>query len=171
VIVTTALVAALLATGGYTDRDSAPEPSAKRIEQSVDTYSTKGSVETLAATTTDADESTLTLGTDVLFAFDSADLDARAESAVTAQLADVPKKAKVDVGGHTDSRGGDAVNLPLSKARAEAVADLVSAQRPDLRLTVHGYGSSQPLADETVGGTPDYEAMAQNRRVELSWQG
>ena len=164
------LVAVLLTTGGYTDRDSAPEPSPERIERSVNAYSTDGSVEKLAQTTKQDDESTLTLGTDVLFAFDSADLDAAAEDAVTAQLAGVPKKAKVAVGGHTDARGGDKVNVPLSKARAQAVADLVAAQRPDLRLTVKGYGSSQPLADESVGGKPDDDAMARNRRVELSWQ-
>lgn len=150
----------------YVDRDGVPEPSAERIEQSVDTYSVEGSVESVAPPETTSQGSTLTIGSDVLFAYASAEVDQTAQAALAAQLDQIPAGAQVTVEGHTDSRGGDAVNVPLSAARAEAVAAVLRAGRPDLVLEVAGRGSSEPLAAET-----DEQAMAKNRRVELSWTG
>lgn len=154
---------------GYTDRSDAPEPSAATIEKSIDRYSTDGSVEAVEPPQQDGTTTVLTIGSDVLFAFGSADLDAAALAAVEAQAAQVPQGAQVSVVGHTDSRGGDAINLPLSSARAEAVAAVLRTSRPDLVLAVGGAGSSEPLASEYAGGAPDPEAMARNRRVEIRW--
>ena len=140
--------------------------SAERIEQSVDTYSVEGSVESVAPAQTTSEGSTLTIGSDVLFAYASAEVDQAAQGALAAQLEQIPAGAHVTVEGHTDSRGGDAINVPLSAARAEGVAAVLRAGRPDLVLEVAGRGSSDPVAAET-----DEEGMAQNRRVELSWTG
>ena len=69
----------------------------------------------------------------------------------------------VDVYGHTDSTGSDAINLPLSRNRAQSVADYLTTRGvQSARLGVQGFGSSQPIAsNNTVDG------RAQNRRVEI----
>ncbi|WP_322010723.1 OmpA family protein [Paraburkholderia sp. J12] len=69
---------------------------------------------------------------------------------------------KIEVAGHTDSTGGDAHNLALSQARAEAVAAYLKGAGVTNSLTAKGYGSAQPL----VPNTSDV-LRAQNRRVEL----
>jgi OOP family OmpA-OmpF porin len=73
---------------------------------------------------------------------------------------------KVEVAGHTDSIGTDEYNMGLSMRRADAVRMYLIDKgiAPD-RLTVRGYGESQPIADnETEAG------RFQNRRVELILQ-
>jgi outer membrane protein OmpA-like peptidoglycan-associated protein len=67
------------------------------------------------------------------------------------------------VAGHTDNFGTDAVNVPLSHQRAEAVVTWLSAKGVDRwRLVPGGFGSRKPLADN---GTE--EGRAKNRRVDL----
>lgn len=158
------VAAALLLLATYVDRDDVPEPSPEKIERSVDTYSVEGSVERVEPPEQTSAGTTLTIGSDVLFAYASAEVDATAQAALAGQLDQIPAGAQVTVEGHTDSRGGDAVNVPLSAARAEAVAAVLRATRPDLVLTVVGKASSEPVQSET-----DEQAMARNRRVELSW--
>lgn len=70
---------------------------------------------------------------------------------------------KVEVAGHTDSIGTDEYNMGLSLRRADAVRNyLVDKGVPAERLTVKGYGESQPVADNATS-----EGRFQNRRVEL----
>ncbi|MBO3084879.1 OmpA family protein [Cellulomonas fengjieae] len=159
-----AVAMALLLPFAYVDREDAPEPSAERIERSVNAYSTEGSVTGVEAPASTGGGTTLTIGSDVLFAYASSELDQTAQAALGAQLDQIPAGAQVTVEGHTDSRGGDAVNVPLSTARAEAVAGVLRASRTDLVLQVVGKASSEPAVPET-----DEPAMAKNRRVELSW--
>lgn len=115
------------------------------------------------------EETVMVLTSDLLFAFGSAELSPQAAAAVTELVAIVPQGAGVAVDGHTDALGGDAVNDPLSRERAEAVAVMLRSTRPDLVLTVTGHGSRQPVADNTVGGQDNPEGRALNRRVELSF--
>ena len=69
----------------------------------------------------------------------------------------------VEVAGHTDSDGTAAYNESLSARRAETVHDyLVANGIAEDRMSVRGYGESQPIADN---GTR--EGKAQNRRVVL----
>jgi len=69
----------------------------------------------------------------------------------------------IDVYGHTDSTGGDAINIPLSRNRAQSVADYLAARGvTPARIGTQGFGSSQPITDNTT------EAGKQaNRRVEI----
>jgi outer membrane protein OmpA-like peptidoglycan-associated protein len=69
----------------------------------------------------------------------------------------------VTVIGHTDSTGGDTVNLPLSRERANAVRDYLVARGVSAqRLMVEGRGAREPVA------TNDTDAgRAANRRVEI----
>jgi peptidoglycan-binding protein ArfA len=71
---------------------------------------------------------------------------------------------KLTVVGHTDNTGDDAINNPLSKSRAEAVAAyLVSQGIPADSVSSEGAGSSQPVAsNDTAAG------RAQNRRTEIT---
>ncbi|MCO6497800.1 MAG: OmpA family protein [Chitinophagaceae bacterium] len=70
----------------------------------------------------------------------------------------------VKIVGHTDSDGDDALNMRLSKQRAETVKDLLVKEYgiDASKLTIDGLGETQPVADNK---TP--EGKAQNRRVEF----
>lgn len=69
----------------------------------------------------------------------------------------------VEVAGHTDSDGAAAYNESLSARRAKTVHDyLVAKGVADDRMSVRGYGESQPVADNTSA-----TGKAQNRRVVL----
>lgn len=69
----------------------------------------------------------------------------------------------IDIIGHTDSTGSDAINDPLSVARANATRDyLVSRGVSAQRISTAGRGEREPIASN------DSEAgRAQNRRVEI----
>lgn len=69
----------------------------------------------------------------------------------------------VRVVGHTDSTGSDAVNDPLSVARARSVQEYLSARGVSAqRVEISGVGSRQPIADNGSA-----EGRARNRRVEI----
>jgi len=73
---------------------------------------------------------------------------------------------KVEIGGHTDSRGSDAYNLKLSQARANAVREyLIKVHNisPD-RLIAKGYGERR-LVVYPEKTEEDYQM---NRRVEFT---
>jgi OmpA-OmpF porin, OOP family len=70
---------------------------------------------------------------------------------------------RIEVGGHTDSSGADAVNLALSQRRAESVRQYLSGRGISAdRLVAKGYGETQPVADNSTA-----EGRRTNRRVEL----
>ena len=70
---------------------------------------------------------------------------------------------KLEISGHTDNTGSDAVNEKLSKARAKAVVDyLVSKGISADRLTYKGYGSNEAVADNKTK-----EGRQKNRRTEF----
>ena len=84
-------------------------------------------------------------------------LDSIFESAVVAE------GLKIGVFGHTDNNGGDDVNVPLSERRAASVKEyLVHKGLKDVRLETKGFGSSQPVADNSTEA-----GRSRNRRVEI----
>lgn len=74
------------------------------------------------------------------------------------------KNFSLKLAGHTDNTGSDALNLGLSKDRAESVkAYLVSQGANASRIEATGYGESQPIAtNNTAAG------RQANRRVEFT---
>lgn len=76
---------------------------------------------------------------------------------------------KIEVAGHTDSKGNDAVNLKLSQMRSQSVVVALSKKGIDkARLVAKGYGETMPVAPNTLpNGKPDLKGMQMNRRVEL----
>lgn len=69
---------------------------------------------------------------------------------------------RIEVAGHTDSRGADTYNLLLSQRRAEAVRRYLIDHGVTNVLTARGYGESEPVVDN---GTE--AGRSQNRRVVL----
>ena len=131
----------------------------------------ESSIEPLETTSTEGAEKVVTLNSDILFAFDKAVITPAAVAKIGELVKPLPKGAKVSVGGHTDSLGTAARNATLSQQRAQAVADVVKKARPDLVLTVKGFGSSQPVEPNEEGGKDNPDGRAKNRRVELRYTG
>ena len=73
---------------------------------------------------------------------------------------------RIQVVGHTDSKGSEAYNQQLSERRAQATADyLITQGLAREQISVEGRGELEPRADNaTVAG------RAQNRRVEIYLQ-
>ncbi len=73
-------------------------------------------------------------------------------------------EVKVEIGGHTDSSGNDALNKKLSQARADSVREyLIGKGVAADRITAVGYGEEKPVADNTTK-----DGKAKNRRVEVT---
>lgn len=100
---------------------------------------------------------------DVEFASGKATLNTKYNADVENLAAFMKKftQAKVEIAGHTDNTGNVKNNTALSLSRAEAVKTaLVKAGIEATRITVKGYGPTQPVADnKTKAG------KAANRRV------
>lgn len=65
--------------------------------------------------------------------------------------------------GHTDSTGSEAINNPLSVARAQSVRDYLAARGvASARMQIEGHGEREPVADNTTDA-----GRAKNRRVEI----
>jgi OmpA-OmpF porin, OOP family len=69
---------------------------------------------------------------------------------------------KIEVAGHTDSRGSDALNLDLSARRAGTVLQYLRDGGVQNALTSRGYGERQPIASNNTD-----EGRQANRRVVL----
>lgn len=121
--------------------------------------------------TTEGEETVITLSSDILFAFGEATVEPEAERRIGELLADVPDGATVQVHGHTDSIGGRDFNQALSEDRAETVAEVILADRPDLQLQVEGFGMDEPVEPNERNGEDNPEGRALNRRVEVRFDG
>lgn len=113
----------------------------------------------------------LMVGTDTLFAFDKADLSAAAQTTLTKLGALIKKYGShpVTVEGHTDGKGSDDYNQPLSERRAQAVKDwLVAHSYISPQTKAIGFGKKKPVASNTKPDGSDNPAGRQlNRRVEV----
>jgi len=70
---------------------------------------------------------------------------------------------KIKVMGHTDNVGADAYNKTLSQNRAKSVSSYLSSNGIGAdRILSEGYGSKQPIADNSTA-----EGRAKNRRTEF----
>ncbi|AXQ23226.1 hypothetical protein BEN71_14580 [Acinetobacter wuhouensis] len=72
-------------------------------------------------------------------------------------------KSVILVTGYTDNTGNDAINIPLSQNRAASVASYLKGQGVSSRIDTQGYGSQNPIADNSTAA-----GREQNRRVEIS---
>lgn len=112
------------------------------------------------------DNITLNMPSNITFAFNSANLDSQFYPVLdnVASTLREYNQTIVEVAGHTDSIGSDAVNQRLSEQRAAAVGNyLMTKGLVRDRFILTGAGKTRPIA------TNDTEAgRAQNRRVEIT---
>ncbi|GAA4758584.1 hypothetical protein GCM10025784_01670 [Citricoccus nitrophenolicus] len=155
---------------GEIDRQVLAESvSAYDVPKSISVFDVDSSIEELGGADPD-EEDVIVLEADILFVPMKWDLPGSASDRIAALVDQVPEGATVDVHGHTDSlpmpEGSEVDNDGLSEHRAQAVADVLAAERPDLTLAVEGFGDSQPAVAEDPD---DPSSLAANRRVEISF--
>ncbi|MCL7927821.1 MAG: thrombospondin type 3 repeat-containing protein [marine benthic group bacterium] len=111
--------------------------------------------------------------TDVEFEFDSFELTATAKTYVDRiaeeimSQVDPQGQGRLELRGHTDSRGAESYNQMLSEKRAQSVLDHMLEVEPGLaayrdRISAVGFGETQPIASNDTD-----EGRQRNRRVEF----
>ncbi len=107
----------------------------------------------------------VTFESGILFATNSSTLNTASQSSLNSFANSLKSNPDTDVQiyGHTDNTGNDAINNPLSEKRAQAVYNFLAGKGVSgTRMITQGFGSSQPIADNgTAAG------RTQNRRVEI----
>jgi OmpA-OmpF porin, OOP family len=117
-----------------------------------------------------ATQATVTLRSDVLFHFAKSNLTPTAHTILAHVAPQIKARAigPVSVTGYTDSIGTDAVNIPLSHARAAAVVAALQPLTPGITYKSQGLGSADPVAPNTKpDGTDNPAGRALNRRVTI----
>lgn len=106
---------------------------------------------------------------DVRFPYNKASLTDKAKASLDSDAREIGvmvKKnpsTKVDLAGHTDSRGSDSYNQALSERRSKTVRDYLVRKGVDGdRINTQSLGESQPVASNDTD-----EGRDQNRRVEI----
>ena len=80
------------------------------------------------------------------------------------QTINIFPNSKITIEGHTDSFGGDDLNLKLSQQRSDAVKTYLMANMglSDDRINSVGFGESQPIANNETS-----EGRTKNRRIDV----
>lgn len=104
---------------------------------------------------------------DTLFDVGSSELKPGATQKLDKLVADIKatqQVVQIKIEGHTDNTGTDALNIPLSKARAQRVRDyFVLNGLETIPMTVDGFGATRPTADNATDA-----GKAANRRVDVT---
>lgn len=114
----------------------------------------------------------MNLSGDVLFDYDKAALKPAAEEAlkkVGVVLSQFPE-SNVVIEGYTDAKGGESVNLQLSRERAESVKKwlVTNGGVPEANISTKGYGEENPVAaNKNDDGSDNPAGRALNRRVSI----
>jgi outer membrane protein OmpA-like peptidoglycan-associated protein len=119
----------------------------------------------VAVTRTDDNQLKLEVPSDISFDTGSATIQPRLRGVLEQFATGLQHDPKmlVRVVGHTDSRGSEAVNNPLSKARAESVRGFLEDRAVAAhRIEIVGRGENEPIASNDTE-----EGRARNRRVEI----
>ena len=107
----------------------------------------------------------VTFDSGILFATNSHTLNSASQSSLT-QFANSLKAnpdTEINIIGHTDNTGSDAINNPLSENRANSVKSFLMTQGVSAaRMGSAGVGSTQPVATNAT-----IEGRTLNRRVEI----
>ncbi len=111
---------------------------------------------------------------DVMFAFDKAELESGAEPilARVASILELRKVREATIEGYTDNKGTPSYNQRLSEQRAAAVYGWLTMKGGihDIRFHVIGYGATKPRAPNVKpDGSDDPDGRALNRRVEITF--
>jgi outer membrane protein OmpA-like peptidoglycan-associated protein len=114
----------------------------------------------------------MNLAGDVLFDYNKAALKPAAEEALqkVAVVLSLFPESNVTVEGYTDSKGGPAVNLQLSRERANSVKDWLvkNGGVAPKHISAKGFGEGNPVAPNTnPDGSDNVVGRAKNRRVTI----
>ncbi len=117
----------------------------------------------------------VTLESDALFDFDSAQLTESGKSKLNKMLTGLSaadlQNQKIEITGHADRIGDEEYNLNLSQRRAAAVREHLVAQGvvPDF-IETSGVGERQPLVEcENLKGPALIECLQPNRRTDIEF--
>ena len=157
-------------TGFYKAEVTVPEEGATfPANATADGYKPKVATVALKPGTPEAKDFTLVSATlkiklVVLFRTGKSEIDDFNDIDKAAKLLKDNPEIKVEIGGHTDSRGSKKKNYRLSQARADAVmqAMVYRGGIDPTRITAKGYGPEQPVAPNTTKA-----GRLLNRRIEL----
>lgn len=115
--------------------------------------------------------SILRLDADVLFDFDSAELQpetARVVERLAQALAGAAVDQGIEIHGHTDAIGDEAYNQDLAARRAEAFAAALREAGVTAELRTMSFGETTPVApNERADGSDDPAGRQLNRRIEI----
>jgi len=144
--------------------------SSENINNSIDTSNSESNSSVAENSTTTNSQSNNSKqvsfsNNDILYYFQFGSSYINPNDRVLNKLADELKSnnSKIKLVGHTDSTGSEAVNLEISKSRAQAVFNFLVSKGVDRNLiSVDGLGESNPL-----NGNTNAEERASNRRVEI----
>lgn len=107
----------------------------------------------------------VTFESGILFASNSSTLNTASQASLTNFATSLRNNPDTDlqIFGHTDNTGSDAINNPLSEKRAQAVYNFLTSKGiSGSRMVSQGFGSTQPISDNS-----SKTGRAQNRRVEV----
>ena len=163
------LLAGLAVAACDNERAPAPAPSAETSGEKRSIFRPEFQVEPIEAL---EEQSALTTvirfpeGTELTEA-------ARAELATVLASPQMKDGGAIVLRGHSDAGGRDAVNLRVSRERAEAVRDWMVENGVDAeRIAVIAFGEQNPEAPNALpDGEPDEAGRAANRRVEIEIAG
>ncbi len=132
------------------------------------------SVPGLVGQSTTGNQTTVTLSTDVLFAFNSAQLSPDADTALSQVASAISSSGQgtVVVTGYTDNIGDAGYNQTLSQQRAQAVVEGLQAKASGASVNYQavGMGDAGPVApNQNPDGSDNPAGRAQNRRVTISY--
>jgi OOP family OmpA-OmpF porin len=99
----------------------------------------------------------------IIFAPGSTDLDDSADDTLDriAKALEDCEDMNMEIGGHTDSQGGEGMNQQLSQSRANSVVNALIARRVlGVKFTAKGYGESEPIATNDTD-----DGREANRRI------
>lgn len=108
-------------------------------------------------------------GSKIAFAPGSTDVDDSALETLDrlARAFDKCEDMSIEVGAHSDSQGGEQMNLQLSQARAGSVVNALIGRRiVSIDFVAKGYGESEPIADNETE-----EGREANRRIAFKLTG
>lgn len=120
-----------------------------------------------------ATEIRIELAADVLFEFDKAVIQPKAEQTLKQAAAVISENASdslVRIEGHSDAKGDDNYNQKLSERRAEAVKNWFAnaGGLKSIEFRIQGLGEQHPVAPNAkIDGSDDPEGRQKNRRVEI----
>lgn len=116
------------------------------------------------------------LSSDALFAFGKSQLEdmfpkgrMELDALVQKIQSDTMNVERLKVSGYTDRLGSDALNMKLSQARAQTVADYLRTRGVTIPIEVVGYGSSNPITTWCKGpkSAKLIECLQPDRRVNI----